>query len=198
MPFLVVVNGPPGSGKTTLAPRIADELGAVCISREPIQEAIFDGWEPRHPALDPRLRSENGASFNAGRVSWEIFFWMVQQTAKCVPVVAESPFNHHFSRERFALLRRELKVPVVEVFLSAPADRLLKRVEDRASHPNAHPLKVHFTLEPARELLASPYEPLLHEAAHRVHVDTHDLTVVDVDAVTRDVRAIVATLGPPS
>lgn len=194
-PSLVIINGPPGSGKTTLAPLLADTLQAICISRDAIKKAIFEGWEPTHPALQGQDYSPEtgGARFNEGKVSWEIFFWALRHTAPLFPVVAESPFNHAFARRRIEALVQELTIPVIEVFLTAPPALLLRRVEKRAASPDAHAIEARFSLETARGLLENKYDPVLSDPCRRVRVDTRDLSAVDIVSVANDVRRIVAT-----
>ena len=41
IPAYVVVSGPPGSGKTTLAPRLAAELDLPLIAKDTIKQALL-------------------------------------------------------------------------------------------------------------------------------------------------------------
>jgi hypothetical protein len=60
LPALIVVSGPMGSGKTTLAHRIAQAVGCPAICRDEIKEGMVqatpefaprpgDGTDPAHP-----------------------------------------------------------------------------------------------------------------------------------------------------
>ncbi len=44
-PLLIIVNGPPGSGKTTLARRLASDLHLPVLHRDSVAEAMFDGLD---------------------------------------------------------------------------------------------------------------------------------------------------------
>jgi len=79
--YLVLVTGYAAAGKSTLAPRIANELGALWISRDNIHEMVYSGWEPQHPALfqdayDPHV---GDSTYFEGKVVWNIFLWMLQR-----------------------------------------------------------------------------------------------------------------------
>src|SRR5207247_2530865 len=96
--------------------------------------------------------------------------------------------NHAINRTRLFELRENLSVPILEVFLSGNPSALMNRIERRAESPDAHPIKVHFTVDRARALLATPYPPLLEDRAV-IRVDTTDLGTVDIAAVAGQVRA---------
>ena len=54
-PVFVVVNGPPGSGKTTLAERLAPLLGLPLISKDVIKEALMGVWNVEDVQTSRRL-----------------------------------------------------------------------------------------------------------------------------------------------
>jgi predicted kinase len=175
---LILVTGPPGAGKSTLAPQLAERLGAPCISRDEIHNMVFDAWGEH--------------DFEAqGKLNWDLFRWMLAQVATRTCVVGETPINHAINRSRLLELRASLGVPFVEVFLSGDPDELLRRVERRAAAPGAHPIKARFTVDGARRLLAAPYEPLLGDAASTIRVDTTDLDAVSLGAITDEVQRLV-------
>ena len=194
-PVLVMISGHPGAGKTTMAPALAARLGAVCISREEIANLVFDGWEPRHPALSGdgyRPPTVEGNVFIEGKVSWEIFLAMIRRACAVAPVVAESPFNDERARDRFHRLCDDLDVPVVEVTLVADLATLAARVAGRAAEPSAHPIKQHFTVAPASELLQADFVPVLGESDRVIRQDTTDFGRVDVVELARLVSLKVA------
>ena len=180
-----MVTGPPGAGKSTLGPRLADLLGAVCISRDAIHDMVFDGWEPLHPLL-AEAPASGGPTLNEGRLNWDIFLWVLQQVSRQVGVVGETPINHQINRDRLLELRDRVRAPMAEVLLDGDREVLRQRVLRRAADPNSHPIKVHFTVEGARSILKGPYEPLL--GAEAIRLDTTDLAAVDLTAVLPEIR----------
>ncbi len=189
--FLVLVTGHAAAGKTTLAPLLADELGALWISRDRIHEMVYSGWGPKHPALtsdtyDPRV---GDSVFSEGSVVWNIFLWMLQRVTTRVSVVADTPFNHDWNRELFAGAAQDIEVPMVEVALEGVPEVLLDRVQTRATSGEVHEIKAKFSVNPLA-YYARPYQPVLPEG-RVVHVDTTDLDAVDIGSVATVVRTLI-------
>lgn len=187
--FLVLVTGYAATGKTTIAPRLADELDALWISRDRIHEMVYSGWEPEHPALtsetyDPRV---GDAVFMEGSVVWSIFLWMLQRTTTRTPVVADTPFNHDWNRRMFEAAAVDIEVPTVEVALHGDPGVLLDRARIRAASGQVHEIKARFSVNSAA-YYQTPYRPVLADR-QVVHVDATDLDRVNVASVAEQVRA---------
>ena len=186
--FLVLVTGYAAAGKSTLAPRIADELGALWISRDSIHEMVYSGWDPQHPALfqdtyDPHV---GGSTFFEGRVVWNVFLWMLQRVTTRTAVVADTPFNHSWNRAMFNDAAASITVPMVEVALHGEPGALLDRARRRAASGSVHPIKAKFSVNSDR-YYAGDYQSVLPE--HQVvNVDTTDLDSVDLPGIVRAVR----------
>lgn len=192
MPFLVLVTGHAAAGKSTVAPRLAAALGAVWISRDVIHSTVYSGWRPQHPALTTpgRYDPESGGNvYFEGGVVWELFLWMLTAVAPHHPVVADTPFNHHWNRELFDQARSAITVPMVEVALHGDPGVLLERARRRSAQPGVHEIKARFSVRP--ELYRAAYLPVL-PAEDVVSVDTTDLGAVDIEDVTARVRSKLA------
>src|SRR5437763_1251654 len=56
-PLLIIVNGLPGTGKTTLAKRLAADVRLPVFSRDGLYETLYDALECRSNGLPPLLGS---------------------------------------------------------------------------------------------------------------------------------------------
>ncbi len=187
----MLVTGHAAAGKTTIAPLLADELDALWISRDRIHEMVYSGWEPRHPALfsetyDPHVAE---SVFFEGTVVWNIFLWMLQRTTTRVSVVADTPFNHDWSRQMFRQAVREINVPIIEVALVGEPEVLLERARLRAASGQVHEIKARFSVNPVGYYEAA-YQPVVAEP-QVLRVDTTELGSVDVGALAAQVLALV-------
>jgi predicted kinase len=181
--FLVLVTGYAAAGKTTIAPRLAEKLDALWISRDRIHEMVYSGWEPEHPALtsktyDPRV---GDSVYREGSVVWSIFLWMLQRTTTRTPVVADTPFNYDWNRAMFQAAAADIKVPMVEVALHGDPDVLRERARLRAASGEVHEIKARFSVN-GTAYYQSRYKPVLADE-EVVHVDTTNLDRVDVESV---------------
>jgi predicted kinase len=117
LPSVVLVTGPPASGKTTLARAIAGELGWPLFAKDDIKETLFDTLGIGDREWSQRL----------GAASMELLAKLVREQLEAGrDVVAEANF------------RRPGELPecrVVQVFCDAPADVLLERIRGRTRHP---------------------------------------------------------------
>ena len=117
MKRFVVVNGPPGSGKTTIAGALAEALGLPLFAKDAIKESLAE-------ALDI---TDVDASRRLGRAAIQLLYVLARASQGAV---LEGPFLRSFAIHELAALDGE----VVEVFLRCPADELERRYRARTRH----------------------------------------------------------------
>ncbi len=84
-PYLIIVTGRPGAGKTTFAQKLGSEIFMPVISRDQIKEGYVHSFGKRHSELP---QEANGSAT-------EIFFDTLKMLVeKNVSVIAEAAFRH--------------------------------------------------------------------------------------------------------
>lgn len=128
-PMLVIISGPPGGGKSTLARPLANALGLPLISKDEIKERLAD--------------SLGEAATDLSRPLGHAATMQLYATAKELVrygngLVVESAFHKGLAEEDFSELVRSTRAVLVHVY--ADHDVLLSRYERRSTDPDRHPV----------------------------------------------------------
>lgn len=120
-PLFVVVNGPPGSGKTTLGDELASRLGLPFLSKDAIKEALMDQGEVPDVETSHRL----------GRMAMTSL--LSEANASPRGAVLEANFKRSLALSEL----RRLPGHVVEVFCRCPRELSIARYRERrfGRHP---------------------------------------------------------------
>lgn len=148
MRWAVIVNGPPGSGKTTLGRSLSRSMGLPLFSKDAVKETLLDQLGYADRAESRRI----GAA--SGEVLWTIL-------GECPgPAIVESwlaPSTCDIVREG---LRRASIDKVVEIWCDCPPPEAARRYAGRDRHPG------HFDealLDELGEVLATAQPEVLGE-----------------------------------
>ena len=172
--LFVVVSGPPASGKSTLAPALAAELGLPLVAKDTIRDALMSVLPV--PDVD--------ASRQLGRAPVAAMF-AVAAESPCGAVIES---NFHRSREIADLGR--LPGPIVEVFCRVDRETARRRSPARAASRHAG----HFdTIRSADEVWNQEVSEPVAGGWPLLEVDTTGST--DVPHVARQIREL---LGQPN
>jgi predicted kinase len=140
-PLFVIVSGPPASGKSTLAPRLAGELRLPLVAKDTIKDALMSVL----PVPDVE------ASRELGRASVEVMYALAAEAPG--GAVLESNFFRTVAGDRL----RQLPGMVVEVFCRCERSVAADRYRARAgSRPAGHFDAVRTSEELWNEEVAAP------------------------------------------
>ena len=182
-PALIIVGGAPGTGKTTLARRLAASLRVPYLGKDLIKESLFDSLGTRDREWSRKL----------GLASIELQFKLIESHLEVgQSVVAESNFYVQYDVPRFQRLSQWCSSGIVEVHCETDRevlyDRLIRRNQSGRRHPGHYASGMWDELEP--HLRSGTFGPLGLGGA-LVRVDTTDFERVDYGAVLSAVKAAV-------
>ncbi len=128
-PWVVVISGPPCSGKSHLARRLAERTGWPCLAKDPFKEALFDSLGTGDATWSARL----------SRAAFELLFVAADAVlATGQNVLLEGNFRAPEHGERLRRLAAG-RARLVEVACQADPGLLASRHAARAARCSRHP-----------------------------------------------------------
>jgi predicted kinase len=138
LPTLIVVSGPAGSGKTTLAHAIASAVGCPAICRDEIKEGVVHARRGDPTPFVARTGDELTAR------TLPVFFGVLEILLRAgVTTVAEAAFQDHVWRPRLEPLLGSAQLRIVHCVVDADVarGRIVQRARDnplRRAHADPH------------------------------------------------------------
>jgi predicted kinase len=175
VPLLVVVAGPPAAGKTTIARRLAEQVGLPLLEKDGIKEVLYDtiGFGDRR------------ASREIGAAAFALLFDLTERLLRAGDsFVLEANLSVGTAEEWFARLP---PCRVLQVLVTAPDEIVLERYIARASSHERHPGHADMPAPPEVERsVATGRHGALALSGQLLELDSS--TSVDIDTVAELVR----------
>jgi predicted kinase len=181
-PLLIIVTGPPCSGKTTLARRIAEEFHLPLITKDGIKETLFDtlGW------------SDRAWSKKLGNASYELLFYFMraQLAAGRLHIVEANFYPAH--APRLLALREDFDFHALQIFCHADAEILLQRYRARWARGERHPGHGDDgIMDEFRHTLRDGRERILEIGGTVVEFDTTDFERINYAEIFRAIHSVM-------
>lgn len=183
-PTLVIITGPPASGKTTLAKRLSMQFGVFMLHRDGLKETLFDslGFQDRE------------WSRKLGGASYELLYYLLRSILDVkVDAIVESNFKHGLHSEKFRGLQKKYGFRVVQVVCRCDAETGLKRFRARVEKGERHPGHVdHVNFDEVKEMIERwDYTPLAVEG-EVIEVDTSHFENVEYQKIEKALKKSLA------
>lgn len=176
----VVVSGPPGAGKSTLAASLARALGVGLLSKDRLKEALFGAIPATEPAESLRL----------SHAAMDVLYATAGSSGG--GLVLDANWHDDIDPPRLAAL----PLPLVQVVCEVPPDvarqRIVARIETGERHPVHRDVMDPGILQLILAQADEPFRPLAVEGS-TVRVDTS--TEVDVEALANQVQRLQPRAG---
>jgi predicted kinase len=184
-PVLIIINGLPGTGKTTLATRLAQDLRLPILSRDDLYETLFDALECDINGLPPLVGS---ASFSL------LYVFVGSVLAAGGSLIVEGFFGRPDLRTaEFVNLQRRHDFEPFQILCKADGAVLLERFLARAGSVGRHAGHTDREwLKQNKERLLDGKLPPLALSGHLVEIDTTTPESFDYDAVLRQIHAALS------
>lgn len=128
-PLLVIVNGPPASGKSTLGKQVAAGLGIPYLAKDDIKEELYDSLGKIERALSGKL----------GEASMRIMYTVARRVLDAgVSIVIEANFYRGVSEPDLSTLFEHAEAMMIHC--EAPEEELVERYAERDKSGERHPV----------------------------------------------------------
>lgn len=183
LPSIIVVQGSPAVGKTTIARKLAGDLGIGVIGKDDIKELLYDRMG---------LPENRDVSRVYGTVTMAMLFMIADQmTGLGKSFIIESAFHKEFAEADLKILQSKHNVKIMQVFCYADPqtqlDRYNARIKDGTRH-KGHPDNLDKTIDVFIEYQAS-YQKLNIDPTFEL--DTTDFERLNYETLLRDVSAFL-------
>lgn len=179
-PTLLLVNGLPGTGKSTLAAKLSKDLNIPCMQKDVLKEFFYDTLP-----IEGREQSRM-----IGRAVFEMLYTLAETyLSSGQSFMEESPFFVEFGRPKFQAIINQYPATVIEVYCFTDKEERRKRVKDRNESGDRHQGHVDALtyLQPDEPEPYEEYAPL--NVGELIKVDTTHFGDREYERLLTDIRA---------
>lgn len=182
---LILIQGLPATGKTTLGKQVAESLGIPFFSRDAYKELLFDVIGEGDGTVD-WSRKLGASSFEVVYLTLEAIF---KSGSSCV---VETYWEAKFAEPRLKELLSQYDIHCIQIFCKAGSDELARRFEERANTTR------HAAHMDVQRIEMGSHEQVFDVNNERnkpldipcdlIEIDTSDLTTLDLPSIIEKIK----------
>lgn len=182
-PVLIIVSGPPCSGKTTIGSRISQSFSLPFIKKDGLKEVLFDslGWKDR--AWSKQL----------SHASYALLFYLIEVELRArKSLIVEGNFDPGRDAYKLKELQSIYRFISLEVLCHCNGEILYERFKKRWESGKRHPGHVdNTTFEELKDALLKGYIHPLDLTGQVIEMDTTDFQKIDYLALEEAIMKIL-------
>lgn len=127
--LLIIITGLPGTGKTSLGKRIAEEFHFPFICKDDFKELLFDSLGSKDRDWSKKI----------GIASYDILYHVAKEILKAdKPLIIETNFDPEFANQRVNELQEKYNCTPFQIRCISDGEILFRRFKDRANTEERH------------------------------------------------------------
>ena len=183
-PYLIILQGRPATGKTTIGKFIANSLHIPFISRDVYKETMYDAFGDKN---------QNTVKWSQalGATSFEIVYLVLKQIlGSGNSCVVETAWIPTYAEQNIRNLLLEAEVTCIQIYLYCNDDIRANRFKERAD-TNRHIAH----MDPVR--IESGYctkedkHPKLNISGHCIEIDTTDINKINLQKIVDSINTLL-------
>jgi len=179
--LLIIISGPPCTGKTTIGKRIAKEFLLPLLSRDDIKESLFDSLGIKDREWSKQL----------GIASYKILYQVVGSLLQAdQSFIVESNFKPEFDEERFLDLQKKYNFEILQIMCKTDGEILFERFKKRSESGGRHPGHVdNQNYNEFKEVLLKGEHRALSLGSKVFEINTTDFDSIDYNSIFSTIKS---------
>lgn len=181
--LLLIISGPPCTGKTTLSKKIAREFRIPIISKDDIKEALFDSLGARDREWSKKL----------GLASYKVLYKLLDSLLRAgQSIILESNFKPEFDNERFLDFQKKYDFSILQIMCKTDGEILFERFKKRSESGERHPGHVDDeNYDEFKDVLIKGELKALNIGGEVFALDTTDFESIDYDSIFSSIKSAI-------
>lgn len=183
-PLLIIITGLPGTGKSALGKKLAEELQLPFISKDDFKELLFEslGWEDRE------------WSKKLGAASYDMLYHVTESILKVdKSMIIETNFHPIIASNKLCELKAAYGFEPFQILCHTEGDVLFERFKKRAESGNRH--EGHRDIQSLQEwkpILSAGKIEALNIGGELYEIDTTHFETIDFESLKYRLQSALA------